>query len=84
MIRQLSQYKIVFKKENGDLESRFYMVKSANNETELDIIVETHGKLDGCKAIYREKVYDVKFIKQLNMVGIGVTQQYKYVLTRSD
>ena len=84
MIRTLAYHQILFKTESGDLRSNFYMIKSSNNERELDIIVATHGKLNGCKAIYRDKTYDVKLIKHLQMVGIGVSQQYKYVLTRSD
>lgn len=82
MIRQLADGKILFKTKDKDISSPFYLIKNA--ETEIDIIVNTYGKLDGCKAIYKDKYYDVKFIKHLQMVGIGVSQQYKYVLTRSE
>ena len=84
MIRQLANHKILFKTEKADIHSPFYMVKCTEKETELEIIVSALGNLDGCKAIYRDKNYDVKLIKHIVTVGIGVAQQYKYHLTRSD
>ena len=82
MIRQLAQGKILFKTKDKDISSPFYLVK--NTENEMDIVVNTHSNLGGYKAIYKDKIYDVKFIKHMAMVGIGVSQQYKYVLTRSE
>lgn len=80
MIRQLAQGKILFKTKEADISTPFYLVK--NTETEMDIVVNTYSNLGGCKAIYKGKTYDVKFIKHLQMVGINVSQQYKYVLTK--
>lgn len=82
MIRQLANKKILFKTERFDVSSPFYMVKSTKTETEMEIIVSELGNLDGCKAIYNGEKYDVKLIKHILQVGINVSQQYKYHLTK--
>ena len=80
MIRQLAKYKILFKTERVDISSHIYIEKST--ETTMDIIVLRFKDLDGCKAIYDKETYDVKFMKHIPQVGIGVLQQYKYHLTK--
>ena len=80
MIRQLAKYKILFKTERVDISSHIYIEKST--ETTMDIIVLRFKDLDGCKAIYDKETYDVKFVEHIPQVGIGVSQQYKYHLTK--
>jgi hypothetical protein len=80
MIRQLAKYEMLFKTERADIHSHIYIVSST--ETTMDIIVSELSNLDGCKAIYVDKTYDVKLVKHILQVGIGASQQYKYHLTK--
>ena len=82
MIRQLAKNQAIFKTKDMQWTSRFYIEKSTDKE--MTIIVHGLDKLDGGKALYDSKTYDIKFIKHIVTVGIGVSQQYKYVLTKCE